>query len=270
MRHFASLVLLCSYFMLTVCLGLYTAHVTYPLMYPPPGQVQVIEPIVADPQDVSSTFWLFVYVIIVTAVMLALMRLGLGGIIQAAMYMSFFAGSFITFSAFLGEPAALTLSLASLAALLMRRGDLILANTAMVFTISGVGAILGLSLGIWPVFAFIVLLSAYDYVAVFVTKHMVTLAKGSKGRFGLMFLVPVGDRMMGLGAGDVAIPTTFVVSVYVAHGIGYAVPTAYGGLIGVVSLFYYLMDREGATLPALPPITAGLLIGYGLCLLILR
>ena len=84
-----------------------------------------------------------------------------------------------------------------------------------------------------------------------------------------MFLVPVGDRMMGLGAGDVAIPTTFVVSVYAAHGIGYAVPTAYGGLIGVVSLFYYLIDREGATLPALPPITAGLLIGYGLCLLIL-
>jgi len=74
---------------------------------------------------------------------------------------------------------------------------------------------------------------------------------------------------MGLGAGDVALPTTFAVSVLAAHGAGYAITVALGGLLGVVSLFYYLLDREGATLPALPPITAGLIAGYGLCLLIL-
>ena len=85
----------------------------------------------------------------------------------------------------------------------------------------------------------------------------------------MMFLVPVGDRTMGLGAGDVALPLTFTVSVFAAHGAGYAITTAYGGLLGLVSLFYYLQGKRDTTLPALPPIVAGLLVGYGLCRLLL-
>jgi presenilin-like A22 family membrane protease len=120
-----------------------------------------------------------------------------------------------------------------------------------------------------PVIALIVLLAVYDWVSVYVTKHMVTLAKESKGRFNMMFLVPVGDRAMGLGAGDIALPVTFAVSVFSSHGAGYAIATAYGGLSGLVWVFLYIMGKKNVTLPALPPITLGLIAGYSICRLIL-
>jgi presenilin-like A22 family membrane protease len=67
---------------------------------------------------------------------------------------------------------------------------------------------------------------------------------------------------MGLGTGDLAIPLTFLVSTLHAYGIGYAIPTMLGGLLGLTTLFYYIQGKKNTVLPALPPITAGLLLGY--------
>ena len=268
MRHLKGLVLLCSVYLITVLLGLNTASFILPLMYPPPGEEQIMRPVVENPQDVGSAFWLFGYILAATVVMLVLMKRGWSFIINIALLLSFFSGAFFCLAAIVGDLSPL-LTLILLALVIWQRRGVVWPNIALIFTLAGVGAILGASLGMLPVTALLVLLAVYDYISVFITKHMVTIAKESKGKVNLMFLVPVGGRIMGLGAGDIALPTTFAVSVLAAHGAGYAIPTAFGGLLGLVSLFYYLLDREDVTLPALPPIAGGLLIGDGLTRLIL-
>ena len=52
-----------------------------------------------------------------------------------------------------------------------------LKNTAAILSSAGVGALFGFSMGFWPALLFIVALSLYDYIAVFKTRHMLSLAE---------------------------------------------------------------------------------------------
>jgi presenilin-like A22 family membrane protease len=269
MRHQGGLIVLCAFYSLTMLLGLHTASFILPLMYPAAGEETGITPIVSDPQSVWSAAEILMYMLFGTALILVLISWRLGIVIKVALLFSFFAGTLFTFEAFVGEPLALVPALLFPLLSLVRKDDTVTANLALMFTISGVGALLGASLTVLPALILMVLASVYDYLAVFWTKHMVTLAKESMGKYTMMFLIPVEGRVMGLGAGDVALPLTFTTSVLAAHGAAYAIPVAFGGLLGVVSIFYYLRMRKNVTLPALPPISAGLLIGYGLCRLVL-
>jgi presenilin-like A22 family membrane protease len=268
MRYFSSLTLLCSIYLVTIFLGLNTAEFILSLMYPPAGQEQIIEPMVAEPESVGSSIQIFAYILAATLLLLFLMKRKWGFIIRIALFFSFLVGTFFTAAAFMGD-LSLLFTPVMLGLVILRRDCPIISNVVLAFTISGIGAFLGASLGFTPALALLLLMSLYDIVAVFVTKHMLTLAEGAKGRFAFMFLIPVGDRTLGLGAGDIALPLTFVVSVFKSSGIGYAIPTAYGGLLGLVALFFYMQGKEKIGLPALPPITIGLYIGYLMSQLIL-
>ena len=261
MKYFNNLVLLCSTYLITVLLGLHTASVILPHMYPPPGVEQTIAPVVSEPESVTSSLQIFIYILLMTAVMLYMLKKNWVFIIKLLLLVSFFVGTLMTSISFIGD-LGIVFTLLLLLLVLMKRDSIVVMNTVLIFTISGIGALLGSSLGFTPALALLLGMSVYDIIAVYVTKHMVTLAEESKGRFAMMFLIPVGDRVMGLGAGDIALPLTFTVSVLASHGAGYAVPTAYGGLLGLIWLFYYVQTKEKVTLPALPPITVGLLVGY--------
>jgi presenilin-like A22 family membrane protease len=268
MKHIKSLTLLCAYYMLTIILGLNTAHILYPLMHPPAGQQQLIEPIVSDSQGMGATIHLFTYIILVTLVMLALMRAGQFRIIRFIVGLSFLGGIFLSTYALFGDAGIIPTTIMALTYILKNKNPHII-NILLIFTLSGFGAILGISVGFPTALAFILIMSAYDLIAVFITKHMVELAKTGSGKIPLMFSIPVGSGILSLGAGDIALPVVFTVSVYTSHGIGYAMPTAYGGLLGIIALFYYILGKAKTTLPALPPITAGLLTGYALALMTL-
>ncbi|MBU0761417.1 MAG: hypothetical protein KKD39_00180 [Candidatus Altiarchaeota archaeon] len=268
MKHINSLVLLCSIYLLTIVMGLHTAAFIQPLMYPPKGGEPVIQPAVDDPESVSSAGYFFVSILAITFVMLVFMKYRLGFFIKAAMLVSFFTGTLFTSTALFGD-AGVIIPIVFSALILLRFKSELFYDVVLVFTISGVGALLGSSLGLVPALVLVVIMSVYDFVAVFFTKHMVSLAKGAvEGGVPMMFAVPVGDRFMHLGAGDVALPLTLSVSVMASQGIIYAIPTALGGVIGIITLFSYIQNKKGATLPALPPIVGGQLIGYGLAILV--
>lgn len=261
MGSYRDLTLIGATYMLTALLALHTASVILPLMYPPEGGEQIISPIVSEPENVSSSLWIFAYVLVGTFVLLFLLKRGWDIVVRFALLVSFFTGSSLTFLSLFGDPG-IFLTFALIAFAIFKRDDPFVANFLLLFTIPGIGALLGISLGFTPWLLLLLLMSAYDAVAVFVTKHMVELAQKTSGRFAFMFTFPAGDRLLGLGAGDIAFPSAFVCAVLASDGIGYAIPTAFGGLLGIVFLYYYMVDRKGVTLPALPPITAGLLLGY--------
>jgi len=273
MKNFESLAVVCSTYIITLLLGLNNTTVILPLMYPPAGAEQMIAPLVSNPEDTWSFLPIFGYILVATAIMLLLMKFRRFGIINIIVWSSILIGAWTTLGIILDpilfDFSGLIATLLLAIAIYLRKEDAVLTNFMLMFTIAGIGSLLGASLSLTACTLLIIFMSVYDLIAVFWTKHMVTLAKEAKGRLALMFLLPVGDRVLGLGAGDIALPLTYCASVMAEKGIGYAIPTAYGGLLGLVWLYYYIMNKGRITLPALPPITIGLLIGYGMTTLIL-
>lgn len=67
-----------------------------------------------------------------------------------------------------------------------------LRNTATIIASAGVGLVLGISFSFLAAFIFMAILAVYDFIAVFVTKHMITMAKAMSSR-NLAFLVGVNE-----------------------------------------------------------------------------
>lgn len=262
MRDFySSLVVLCAIYLFTSVVGLYTAANILPLMYPKDGGEPVIQPVVEDPESLESTGQFFVGIIIMTGLFLVLMKYRLHAVLRLMLFLSFFMGMLFSFTSFLGDWGMLP-AMALAATILFNIRRRLLTTLTLMFALSGVSAMLGASLGFIPALVLVLAMSVYDIVAVFFTKHMVALAKGAQGKFPLMFEVPLRGRTLGLGAGDIALPLSFSVSILATYSVTHAVSTMLGGMAGLVWLFYYILDRKGLTLPALPPIITGSLIGF--------
>ncbi|MFA5077684.1 MAG: presenilin family intramembrane aspartyl protease, partial [Candidatus Micrarchaeia archaeon] len=103
---------------------------------------------------------------------------------------------------------AIILALAFAAAKMIHPG---LRNIAAVVATAGAGAVFGFSLGFFPALVFLVLLSIYDYIAVFKTKHMVEMADAvSKKQMAFVISsrekTEHGEIGFELGTGDMLMP----------------------------------------------------------------
>jgi presenilin-like A22 family membrane protease len=151
-------------------------------------------------------------------------------------------------------------------------------NTAAIISSAGVAAIFGFSLGFLPAAAFTILLSIYDYIAVFKTRHMVEMARELSTR-QLSFAVTAknvparkpkesaeayvdranreGERL-DLGTGDLAVPGMLSVSAYTLgpNGLIYSLAIAAGSTAALCLLLRFVSERR-VFLPALPPICLG-------------
>ena len=227
----------------------------------------VIEPALPEGDNPATSLGLFGYIIAFTVMLLILFKLGLDIIIKVFTYIALYMGVLITFTTLFGKigpPLSLVYYIAAIAYNKKRS----LMNLTLILTVAGIGGFVGASLGVFPALLLLLILAAYDLIAVFWTKHMVTLAEKSKDSIPFMFLIPHGDRNLGLGTGDLAIPLIFTTSVLRDLSITHATITAAGGLIGMLTLFSYIFQKGKITLPALPPIALGLFAGYMISLLI--
>lgn len=151
-------------------------------------------------------------------------------------------------------------------------------NAAAIISSAGVGALFGFSLGFLPAIIFIVLLSLYDYIAVFKTKHMIAMARELSTR-QLSFAVTAkslpkrmpseadtayvqranmeGERL-DLGTGDLSVPAMISVSAYSLgpNGLVYALAVGIGSTLSLYLLLRFVSERR-VFLPALPPICLG-------------
>ncbi len=67
-----------------------------------------------------------------------------------------------------------------------------LRNTTAIIASVGVGVVLGISFPFYFAYLFMVVLAVYDFIAVFVTKHMITMAKAMSS-MNLSFLIGVNE-----------------------------------------------------------------------------
>ncbi len=229
-------------------------------------QAEVIQPAVQNPESPYSSVQLLVYILVMTGVLILLLKFGLDILIKILVALSIFTGISITLWCIFGDYGFL-MTILLIPVILWERKNISVMNAALILTITGIGSFLGASLAVLPAFLFLSLLAIYDLIAVFGTKHMVYLAEKGKGRFPFMFLIPFGKKNLGLGTGDLAIPLMFATSVLRDYALSNAVITALGGLAGLISLLFYIQGKKKITLPALPPVAIGSILGFGISLL---
>lgn len=156
-------------------------------------------------------------------------------------------------------------------------------NIAILVGIAGISGMLGLSLTPLVVCGALALLSLYDIISVYRTRHMISLAGNmlsSGAVFG--FLVPMSlkgffagrrksldsKQVMMLGSGDIGLPLILVTSI-VSQSIQAAFLVGAFTLAGLM-LMHWLFARQERKEPmaALPPIAMSAILGYVLAILL--
>lgn len=158
-------------------------------------------------------------------------------------------------------------------------------DIAIVLAIAGMGAIIGLQITPTVAVLAFVILSFYDIIAVYKTRHMVRMAEGmirSGAIFG--FIIPntfkgffasrreaqarIGEDFMILGSGDIGLPVIFV-STLVRQSLAGAVVVAIAALAGLLLTHILFMSQtKRQPMAALPPIATMTILGYVLSLLL--
>ncbi len=185
-------------------------------------------------------------------------------------------GNFYFFNLWL--PSLYTIILvAFIVFLLLKTSWLSVHNLAMVFAIAGVGAGLGLSFQPEMVILLLLILSVYDFIAVYKTKHMIKMAKEMLSHQAILgIIVPQkisdfqtnlkevkpGGKFLILGAGDIIFPLILAVSL-IPQGIFHSLIVALFSLIGLLAGFLiFISQKKRRAIPALPPIAFFSIIGY--------
>lgn len=192
-----------------------------------------------------------------------------------------FFGCMIIFGAFFGDIPALILTIACIY-FYYRHPKVITQNIAIGLAISGTGVMLGLAIQIWQVLILLAVLSVYDIIAVWKTKHMIKLFKGLAERGVIMALiipskianvfadlrqVRPGEEFLLLGTGDIVFPIIFAVSA-LKYSIWSSVAIILGALLGLSFIhFFFIARKERKPVPALPPIAIGSALGFFVSLL---
>jgi presenilin-like A22 family membrane protease len=164
----------------------------------------------------------------------------------------------------------------------LKKPTVFLNNLLIIFGLSGLGGILGLSFQPLVIVFLLLIFSIYDFIAVYKTKHMVKMAREmlvTKIIFGLVVPKNVSDfkadlrevepggKFLILGGGDIAFPLLLSASL-VPAGIFNSLVVAVFSLIGLFVSFQIFTKQPPIPgggrqpIPALPPIALFSIIGY--------
>lgn len=194
-----------------------------------------------------------------------------------------FSGSQIIIGSLVPSPWELLLALA-VAAVFLTVHNILVHNVGIMLGIAGVSSVLGVTITPETAVGLLVILSFYDILAVYWTKHMVYMAQGmieSGAIFG--FIIPfqirdifnhksearekLGEKFMILGSGDVGLPLILASSIAVVS-LRQAFITVLFSFAGLF-LTHLMFVNQGARRPmaALPPIATATIVGYLISLL---
>ncbi len=158
-----------------------------------------------------------------------------------------FFTTYLFFGVFVSGAAGISWGLFLVLLRLLFPGNDFIRNTSVAF-IGGVAAgLVGVSFSVLTALLLYVLLIAYDFFSVFVTGHMIKLAKGIED-------VSERGEKVALGGGDLVLPALLSSSLVPVSGF-VGVVSAASAVLGVL-LTFRLLKRFRRPLPALPYIGA--------------
>jgi presenilin-like A22 family membrane protease len=148
-----------------------------------------------------------------------------------------------------------------LASLKLFRRNVITQNISELFIYGGLAAVFVPVLNMVSVSLFLIIISIYDFIAVYKTKHMVKLAKThAKMKTFPGLIIPYGKKNKAaiLGGGDLGLPLLFAGTALKTFGnIAYVIP-----LFTTAALYYLLTTgKKNKFYPAMPYLTVGCFLG---------
>ncbi len=233
-------------------------------------------------QSPSSGLYMVLMIIGVTGLMLLLYFFNLDVLIKIWFLSAIFLTMLIFFSTFLSPFLAIG---SATAAFVVRRftPDLWTRNFIDTFSYAGAGALFGTMIGVIPALIFMGALALYDFLSVFMTGHMVSLAKKSLKTdtfMGMMYPrdgksrhvnardVKIKDeqgdmsesRIGILGGGDIIAPMIFSISLLSRYSVGATILSSLGSVVALV--FLLTKSREdGGSYPGIPVLAGGSIAG---------
>lgn len=191
-----------------------------------------------------------------------------------------FSGTSMVTSVLLGPPWDILLTLLIVTTFIFVK-NVLAHNIGIILAVAGIGSLLGLAISPQTALIIMVVLSFYDIIAVYVTGHMIKMAKimmESGSIFG--FIIPskmsgflsnkqeaqaqvgIGDQFMILGSGDIGLPVVLVSSV-ARYSVNDAMIVAIFSLAGLFfTHLIFVNQHERKPMAALPPIATMSIIGY--------
>ena len=242
---------------------------------------KIMEVLAVEPVPLSLGKFL-IYFAIATLLILIFLKTSKKGLFFQVFYaLAVFAGAQIVFSLF--TPGSTSIFLAGgLVLLRFYLPQVWTQNLAVILSVAGIGGLLGLSISPLNAVIILVLLSVYDIIAVYKTKHMVKMAEEMiKRRVILALVIPEktadfwtslkkaqpGKGFLILGAGDLALPLILASSV-MSYGFLNSLLVAFFALIGLgLTHLLFISQKKPKPMPALPPIALFSILGFLISLL---
>lgn len=222
-----------------------------------------IQPPKISPQ--TSFIHIFLIVLIGTLLIFILAKFNATKLWKLWFFVSVFFILLISFSAFIPQVIALALSLIVSYLKIIKR-NIFVHNISEVFLYGGLAALFVPILNMFSAAVLLLLISIYDMIAVWQTKHMIKLAKfQAKLKIFAGLFVPYGKKVAILGGGDIGFPLMFSAVAYLTLGpkaLIIPITTA----IALTLLFIY--GKKNKFYPAMPYLTAGAFAGYLITLFI--
>lgn len=262
-------------FLVTNAIGLLVAHSFI-------RQDVTVTVISDDKESLTNSVGLFVYIMFATGLLLVFLKYFSG---KSLILFKILEGIAIYYTASIVLWAGLSLAFkpeefqflpefAAIILIVLRNAipeHVAIRNIVTVLLASGIGALIGTGIGTIPIAIFLAAMSIYDYIAVFKTKHMVTLAKAvTQKNLAFTFAMPTPEHQFELGTGDLVLPLAFAVSVLHVYAAKllfpvYFIPSIVILLASFAGLFFTLQQSSsnvGKPLPALPLQTILMLIVF--------
>ncbi|MFC1722658.1 presenilin family intramembrane aspartyl protease [Nanoarchaeota archaeon] len=234
-------------------------------------------------EESKSYIFIILAVLIGTALVLLLIKFKAHKVWKVWFLLSVTICLFVAFSAFVWHVAGLILAII-VALWKTYRPGVIVHNLSEIFIYGGLAAIFVPIMNIWSAVILLVVISIYDMIAVWQSKHMIKMAKfqtKSQVFAGLSIPYKFPSRKKGkkkgkgkkemvksaiLGGGDIGFPLLF--TGVVMKQVGFLKVTLLSVVVtGALFLLLYYAKKD-RFYPAMPFISMGCFVGYALILLI--
>jgi presenilin-like A22 family membrane protease len=250
----------------------------------------------SDPESVYNPIYYFLLVLAFTALLLIIIKWGRRWIIQLIIGLVIISTLYFVYSSVLlnlGDLGGMIAigATAITAFVLFYYPEWWVIDAVGILIGAGAAAIFGISLAVVPTLVLLIGLAVYDFVSVYQTKHMISLAEGVVDlKLPVLFVLPrnrgyshvkwaqeasnaTGEEKLEkreaffMGLGDAVIPTVLVVSAnsfLVAPAIGFingpALGAAVGTIVGYAALMWFVV--KGKPQAGLPFLNSGAIGGF--------
>ncbi|MBS3149340.1 hypothetical protein J4455_01430 [Candidatus Woesearchaeota archaeon] len=210
----------------------------------------------------SQSYLPIVFAIIIsTVIALILIKFRSVKIWKLWFFLSIFICLTIAFSAFLPQIISIILAI-TLGLLKLFSKNVFSTNITELFVYGGIAGLFVPILGIFSVSILLILISIYDMIAVWKTKHMVKLAKfqSESNIFAGLYIPYKKNREAILGGGDIGFPLLFAGVILKEFSFTSAVIVSFITTLSLLALFMYA--KKNKFYPAMPFLSAGCFIGF--------